>query len=164
VERLNHSRKEIHAFAAIGDFEADAVGFANQANGGPGAAGMAMHVGQTFLHDAEEDQFVFGGKGTNGFGDVEGDLNFAAFGKTGDVPLEGGAEVAGFQRQRMTKIGEGAHLTHDLAIDVGTFVNRLTNRVGEAGSLRTTWPSSICSPARSWARVSCRAREMRWRS
>lgn len=124
---------EIHAFAAIGDFEADAVGFANQANGGPGAAGMAMHVGQTFLHDAEEDQFVFGGKGTNGFGDVEVDLNFAAFGKTGDVPLEGGAEVAGFQRRRMKKIGEGANLTHDLAIDVGTFVNRLTNRVGEAG-------------------------------
>ncbi len=123
---------EVHAFAAIGDFEADAGALANQANGGPGTAGMAMNIGQTFLHDAKEDQFVFGGKGAGGFGDVEVDGNFAAFGKTGDVPLEGGAEIAGFQRRRMEKVGKRANLSHDLAVDVGAIVDRLTHGIGEA--------------------------------
>ena len=91
-----------------------------------------MNVGQTLLHHAKEDELVFGGKRPERFGDVEIDENFAAFGKAGDIPLQSSAKVAGFQRWRVQKIGEGANLSHDLAVDGRTFVERLANSRGQA--------------------------------
>ena len=53
-----------------------------------------MHVGETFLHHAEQRRFRFGGEAAEIV--VDGDLhvNAAALAETFGVPANGGAEAA----------------------------------------------------------------------
>ena len=83
------------------DFEMDAIFAAGNANVGEGAIGMAMNVGETFLHDAENGGLEFGGQPSDVGRNIQKDLDVAALRKSFDISPESGGKAEVVQQRRV---------------------------------------------------------------
>ena len=100
------------------------IGRADDVDFSVGAAGIAMDVGEAFLHDAEQRHLDFGGE-TAEIGEMlTFELDAAALLKTFGVPADGGAETGFVEQRGMEQIGKRANFFADHANDLAAFVER----------------------------------------
>ena len=105
---------DFHALAVVNNFEGHFFGVHVDANDCGGAIGVAMDVGEAFLHDAEQSDFGFRGKAHQVRGDIHGDADSGAGFKPLRVPMEGGTEAEFIEQRRVQQIGKSADLAGDL--------------------------------------------------
>ena len=82
-----------------------------------GLPGMAMHVGQRFLHDAEDGGFTFAGQAAQVRGRFQFHRNVAAFGKFFDEPAQRGVQTHFVEQRRMQQVRDGAQVVGHVAQD-----------------------------------------------
>ena len=68
-----------------------------------------MHVGETLLENAKEDEFAIAGWAVYFFGDIAVDLDSAALGETFDEPACGGSDAGLVEQGRVEKVRGGAN-------------------------------------------------------
>jgi len=107
------------ALAFVVDFENNAIDFMTEANGGAFAAGMAMHVGEAFLDDAENGQLGLAREAAEIIGDIDRNIEAAAFVEAASVPGDGFAEAAFVEKRRMEKIRGGANFLAKFSNEFG---------------------------------------------
>lgn len=69
-----------------------------------------MHVGETFLENAKEDEFAIAGWAVHFFGDIAVDLDSATLGETFDEPACSGSDAGLVKQGRVEKVRGGANL------------------------------------------------------
>src|SRR5215831_6929421 len=82
------------------------------------AAGMAVDVGEAFLHEAVNDEFGIGGEPAEIFGDAQRNIEIAALDKALHVPSERFGQAIFVEKRRVQKIRHRANflaqLLHEL--------------------------------------------------
>ena len=104
-------------FAPVANFEGQFAMLAGDADAGARAPGMAMHVGEGFLDDAEDGGFTFAGQAAQVRGQFQFHLNVAAFGKFFDEPAQRGAQTHFVEQRRMQQVRDGAQVVGHIAQD-----------------------------------------------
>ena len=73
-----------------------------------------MNVGEAFLYDTKGGELEFAGKPGKVFGNIEADINAAAFGEAFYIPLERGGQAEIVEQRGMQEIGHGADALREL--------------------------------------------------
>src|SRR3984957_7008484 len=103
--------------APVAHFQADFAGGASDADAGARAAGMAVHVGERFLHDAEDGGFAFAGEAAEVRRQLDFDRNVAALGKFFDEPAQRRLQTHFVEQRRMQQVRDGAQVIGHVAQD-----------------------------------------------
>ena len=93
---------------------------------------MAMHVGQAFLQDTEQDKFAISGRPLHGRRDIALDFDSAAAGESFDKPARGGSDAGFIQQRRVQKIRSGANFLQS-SIDQTVQIIYQAQKFGTAG-------------------------------
>src|SRR5450755_4866070 len=113
--RLNRSQSfRGHSSSAVFNLYADSVFFALNSNQRGLASGVAMNVGQAFLHQAEYDDFHFGWESSEIIGNLQINLKTAALRKTLHVPVQRGRNTGFIQQRWMQKIGSSTQFSRQV--------------------------------------------------
>jgi hypothetical protein len=104
--RLGKNVKQ--ANTVILHFDGRGMSAALDANGGGGGAGVAVDVGERFLHDAENREFQLFFETAEFVGDMDADGNAAAFGEEFRVGSDRAGQAGFFQQRRMKERGNEA--------------------------------------------------------
>ena len=70
---------------------------------------MAVHVGETFLENAEKDEFTIAGRAVHFLGDIAIDVDSAALGETFDEPAGGRGDASFVEQGRVKQVRRGAN-------------------------------------------------------
>src|ERR1700722_14815782 len=122
--------------APVAHFQADFAGGAGDADAGSRAAGGAVHVGERFLHDAEDGGFTFAGEASEVRRQLDFDRNVAALGKFLDEPAQRGLQTHFVEQRRMQQVRDGAQVIGHVAQDfqaVGQHVFGPRSQFGRLG-------------------------------
>src|ERR1700730_788414 len=88
-----------YALSLITNLKGYLAAVSGNGDAGRTAAGVAMDIGKTLLHDSENRSFEFSGEASNGGVKTKVNLDFAALGESFDIPAHCG-EQAGLVEQR----------------------------------------------------------------
>src|ERR1700733_8179203 len=108
-------RGQRHADAVVADGEAYLRRCATDGNLDSASLGVAVHVGEGFLRDAEQRELDFLGKAPEVFGDGEINRDAAALREEANVGTEADGEPGLVHQWRMQERGNGADLADGVA-------------------------------------------------